>query len=204
MSRESGNKLGRKRVSSRAMIEEAACELFLESTYAGATVDEIAQRAGISRNTFFNYFSAKSDVLWASVDDAIGGLEADFAAVDDGMDAVAAVRETLLRAAVRFGPGQVPLAVSQLEVMGTHDELLASGLTRFLRMAQLVERFLAARSAAGARGPVPAHPRTIAFALVAAIAAAGGQWAQAGTARHPLGDYIDPAITPICRGFAVD
>ena len=70
-SRSPRNGSGRPRASSRAMLAEAAAELFLEQTYAGTTIDQIAQRAGVSRNTFFNYFPAKSDVLWYEVDDAL-------------------------------------------------------------------------------------------------------------------------------------
>jgi AcrR family transcriptional regulator len=188
---------GRKRVSSRAMLEEAACELFLENTYAGTTIEQIAARAGVSRNTFFNYFDAKSDVLWAGVDDAIEALTESLATRHDGQDALVAVRTVLIGAATWFGPGQLPLAVTQYDVMGAQDELKTSGLPRFLRLADAVERFLASRTSDqdGTRAKV------IAFALVAAVAAAGSAWARAGTARHPLSEYVAEAITPICRGF---
>jgi len=185
------------------MLEEAACELFLENTYAGTTIEQIATRAGVSRNTFFNYFDAKSDVLWASVDDALDSLEtaldAESArAQSEGATALAAVREALIAESARFGPGQLPIAVTQFDVMGTPGELKTSGLTRFLRMAQAVECFLVGRLGADAG----TRARVIAFALAAAVAAAGDAWARAGTARHPLGEYVADAITPICRGFA--
>lgn len=45
---------GRPKASSRDTIEEAAAELFLEQSYAGTTIDEIAQRAGVSRATFLD------------------------------------------------------------------------------------------------------------------------------------------------------
>ncbi|HLS00520.1 MAG TPA: helix-turn-helix domain-containing protein, partial [Beutenbergiaceae bacterium] len=53
------------------MLEEAACELFLERGYPGTSVADITTRAGVSRATFFNYVTSKSDLLWAGVDDAI-------------------------------------------------------------------------------------------------------------------------------------
>jgi AcrR family transcriptional regulator len=52
-------------------IAEAATELFLERGFAETTIADITQRAGVSRSSFFNYFSSKSDVLWAALDDAI-------------------------------------------------------------------------------------------------------------------------------------
>ncbi|MBC7441420.1 MAG: TetR family transcriptional regulator, partial [Ramlibacter sp.] len=74
MTSNSQNRAGRPRGSSRAMLEEAAAELFLEQTYAGTTIEQITRRAGVSRNTFFNYFRAKSDLLWVDVDAGLGGL----------------------------------------------------------------------------------------------------------------------------------
>src|SRR3712207_179949 len=59
---------GRPRRSSRETLQDAATELFLEQGFERTTVDEIARRAGVARGTFFNYFSAKGDLLWADVD----------------------------------------------------------------------------------------------------------------------------------------
>src|SRR5690554_2035586 len=70
---------GRPRSSSRQMLVDAASELFLETSYADTTVDQITQRAGVSRNTFFNYFQAKSDLLWLEVDAGIVALAAELA-----------------------------------------------------------------------------------------------------------------------------
>jgi len=47
----------------RAAIWDAATDLFAEKGYDETTVDEIAGRAGISRRSFFRYFSSKSDLM---------------------------------------------------------------------------------------------------------------------------------------------
>ncbi|WP_308464864.1 TetR/AcrR family transcriptional regulator [Rathayibacter soli] len=198
MRQEDGIRAGRRRASSRGILEEAASELFLENTYDGTTIEQITQRAGVSRNTFFNYFQAKSDVLWASVDEAIASLPEDFARVSASTRPLTAVRAALIAASTRFGPDRLPLAVTQYEVMGTQAELTTSGLTRFLRVAGDVEGFLTSRLGADARP----RARVIAFAVAAALAAAADGWARAGTGRHPLSEYVAEAITPICRGFA--
>jgi len=65
---------GRPLASSPEMLQEAALELFVEQTYAKTTIEEITQRAGVSRATFFNYFPAKSDVFWVDLDDALRRL----------------------------------------------------------------------------------------------------------------------------------
>ena len=66
---------GRPRASSRETIAEAACELFLEQGYEQTSIVDIARRAGVSRSSFFNYFSSKSDVLWAGLDERLTALE---------------------------------------------------------------------------------------------------------------------------------
>lgn len=196
---------GRKRVSSRAMLEEAACELFLEQTYAGTTIEQITQRAGVSRNTFFNYFDAKSDVLWAGVDDSTERLAVELAAEAANTPPMRAVRDALLRTAVGLSPGAIPLAITQWHAMGVAAELQSSGLPRFLRMASVVEQFLnehclSERGDADAVHRIPAQPA--AFAVVAAAVSASGVWARAGVGRRALQSYVAEAIDPICEGFA--
>jgi AcrR family transcriptional regulator len=47
----------------RSRIVAAAIEVFAEKGYARTTVDDIAERAGATRATFYLHFKAKSDVL---------------------------------------------------------------------------------------------------------------------------------------------
>jgi AcrR family transcriptional regulator len=62
----SGSKAaGRKRLSAaqrRAMIEAAATELFAERGYPGASIEEIARRAGVTPPVVYDHFSSKIDL----------------------------------------------------------------------------------------------------------------------------------------------
>lgn len=53
----------RKRAETRARIEAAAVELASEVGLAGATVELISERAGVSPRTFFNYFETKDAAI---------------------------------------------------------------------------------------------------------------------------------------------
>ena len=53
----------RKQELVRTAIWEAATDLFAERGYDETTVDDIAQKAGVSRRSFFRYFSSKSDLM---------------------------------------------------------------------------------------------------------------------------------------------
>ena len=65
-----GSDLGlreQKRLATKHRIEDAATRLVDESSFDKVTIEEICEAAGISRRTFFNYFSTKeSAVIGAS------------------------------------------------------------------------------------------------------------------------------------------
>ncbi|MGH1523076.1 TetR/AcrR family transcriptional regulator [Leifsonia sp. L25] len=190
---------GRPRASSRGMLAEAAGELFLEQTYAGTTVDDIARRAGVSRATFFNYFAAKSDLLWLEVDESLAAFPAMLAAADDDVEPMAAVLEAVVRLAEGFGPDRLPLAVTQVELMGTDAELQASALPRFLSVVRQVAAAIARRAGADPDGLLP---RAAATAVVGAAVTAAGGWARAGVRRGPLAPLVRAAVEPVCAGYA--
>ena len=50
--------------SARDRLIEAAFELFDERGYEGTTVDDIAERAGVGRTTFFRNYRSKEDVIF--------------------------------------------------------------------------------------------------------------------------------------------
>jgi len=51
----------------------AALELFVEKGYAGTRVEEVAQRAGVSKGTLFLYFPSKDELFKAVVRENISG-----------------------------------------------------------------------------------------------------------------------------------
>lgn len=55
----------RKKRAARASLRLAALELVAERGFSNVTVDDIAERAGVSPRTFFNYFSSKEQSLFA-------------------------------------------------------------------------------------------------------------------------------------------
>lgn len=180
------------------MLEEAAAELFLEQGYARTTVEEIARRAGVSRNTFFNYFPVKSDLLWVDVDAGLAELPRALKRCPEGVPVTDAVRQALHEVAAGFGPGRVPWALTQAEVMGTRAPLEASALSRFVTHGELLSRFVAAR-VGSARNDLAC--RSFAMAVLAAAAASAAVWAGSGVSRGNLAPYVDAGIAPACDGY---
>lgn len=188
---------GRRPASSRETLEDAAEQLFLENGYRATTVEQITQRAGVSRNTFFNYFSAKSDLLFSGLDRAAELIADDLASAPAEEPPLTAARAALLHAAESMQAAGVPLAATQWEAMGIPADLRASGLARFADVAGLLHRFFQAR--AGAPG-VPT--RDAAYAVTAVCLAAGMEWATAGVARGPLAASVAEALDPVLASFA--
>ena len=191
------NSVGRPRTSSRAMLEDAAAELFVEFTYAATTIDQIAQRAGVSRNTFFNYFSAKSDLLWVEMDAALLLLESELASATG--QPLEAVCDAILSAAKQIGNDRVPLALTQDDVMGTREETRSSGLVRLARRSDLLATFLAARLG---RRSTDLLVLVAANTLAGAVSAAWTAWAANGIGRAPLAEYVERALDAVTVGLA--
>src|SRR5690349_23959559 len=89
--------MARWRPDARERLVVAALELFTERGYDDTTVAQIAERAGLTRSTFFRHFPDKRDVLAAGQDtlsrllsDGIASAPADatpLAAVAAGLEA---------------------------------------------------------------------------------------------------------------------
>jgi AcrR family transcriptional regulator len=63
------------KTSTRDRLVTAAFELFEENGYDGATVEEIAQRAGVGRSTFFRAFGSKEDVIFPDHEAILARIE---------------------------------------------------------------------------------------------------------------------------------
>jgi AcrR family transcriptional regulator len=97
--------MGRWAPGAQGRLEEAAMELFDERGFEDTTVADIAERAGLTKRTFFRYFGDKREVLFSGTEplqakfvEAIAGAPADAAPLDAvalGLDAMADLLETL-------------------------------------------------------------------------------------------------------------
>src|ERR1700684_1967037 len=82
----------------RERLVVAAVDLFTEQGYDATTVAQIAERAGITRSTFFRYFSDKREVLVAGQETLSRLLAEGIAEAPAGASPLEAVAGGLARA----------------------------------------------------------------------------------------------------------
>ena len=177
---------GRPKASSRETIAEAACELFLEQGYEQTSIVDITSRAGVSRSSFFNYFSSKSDVLWAGLDERIAVFEQRLAA-DEAAPAASAVRSEALAIADAFVPDSLALGIVNLAAMGLEAEYERDSALRRARLARAVSTRLVRGGADRLRAEVAGA------AWGGAVLAAVEAWAHDGAGRTSLARFLDRA-----------
>ena len=91
--------VGRWQPNARERLVRAGLELFLERGYDSVTVAEIAERAGLTKRTFFRHLADKREVLFLS-EDVLSRLMAD-AIADAPESATPRWRRASAMAAVR-------------------------------------------------------------------------------------------------------
>jgi AcrR family transcriptional regulator len=64
----------RRKVATRAALHEAAVQLAVERGFDRVTVEAIADRAGVSRRTFSNYFASKEEALFHGDTERLGKM----------------------------------------------------------------------------------------------------------------------------------
>jgi AcrR family transcriptional regulator/catechol 2,3-dioxygenase-like lactoylglutathione lyase family enzyme len=187
---------GRPKASSRETIADAACELFLEQGYEQTSIADIANRAGVSRSSFFNYFSSKSDVLWSGLDERLVAFEErlETTATTDGSPAsslsagaTAEVRAATLAIAESFAPDSLALAIVNATAMGLETEYERDAALRRARVARAVS----ARFARGGADRV--HAEVAGAAWGGAVVAAIEAWAHDGAGRTSLSRFLSRA-----------
>lgn len=182
---------GRPRASSREVLAEAACELFLEQGYGDTSVSDITRRAGVSRSSFFNYFPSKADVLWGGFDERITALGERLAGRDASAGAGSEVRDALVALADGFAPDSLALALMNARQMQLDEELERETSVRQSRIARLLADRMRRAGVDELRAAV------VGAAYGGAVMAAVEEWARQGAGRRSLGDVLARAIAMV-------
>ena len=113
-----GARRGRPPGTSRRELELISLRLFTEQGFDNTTIEQIAAEAGVSKRTFFRYFSSKSSVLWSEFDSEVEAIRAALAEVPDSMPMMEAIRGVVVTAN-HYGPQDVPELRMRMNLIGS-------------------------------------------------------------------------------------
>lgn len=85
------------KTATRQALADAAVELVRAQGYRATTVDEIAERAGVSERTFFRHFPSKEAALFSREELFLAELRDQLASVPLALPALSAARRALVR-----------------------------------------------------------------------------------------------------------
>jgi AcrR family transcriptional regulator len=140
--------MGRWRPDARARLQEAALALYGERGYEKTTVAEIAERAGLTKRTFFRYFADKREVLFSGserLQQLMAGALAQAPAAATPIEAVAAA---LTAPAEFFNDELRPFSRLRNTVIAANAELHERELIKLARLSAALAEALRARGVA--------------------------------------------------------
>ena len=139
----------RKRQLVRDAIYDAAIELFAKKGFDETTVEEIAERAGISRRSFFRYFESKDDLLAQNTVNCGEILRETVTSCPASLDALEVLREAVL-AGVKFTEAQ-PHTHQIIEIAQRSASARQAHLSRLMEVEDRLASAYAARMKAMSR-----------------------------------------------------
>lgn len=114
----------------RAAIEQAAVDVFSTDGYRGATIDRIAERAGMSKTNLLYYFPSKEDVYRTVLEHTIENWLDPFASIDPDSDPVEEIRRYI---------------TIKLDMAAQNPEASKLFANEIQRGAPLIQKFLSTR-----------------------------------------------------------
>jgi AcrR family transcriptional regulator len=143
-------------------LKRAALELYLERGYDNVTVTHIAERAGLSRRSFFRYFPDKREVLFAGSERLPPALAEAVVTADPGAAPLAAVLDALARVGTQLVE-HVDGAPERRAVIDASPELQERERTKTAAITEAIRAALVQRQVNAGTAVLVAQLATVAF-----------------------------------------
>ena len=147
----------------RERLVVAAVDLFTEQGYDATTVAQIAERAGVTRSTFFRYFSDKREVLVAGQETLSRLLAEGIAEAPAGASPLEAVAAGLQRVSSEMGPMNRELGPRLKAAVAASTELQERDALKSVGLAAAMTAALVARGVPDATAHLAAELGVLAF-----------------------------------------
>ena len=127
-------------LSTKERLVAAAYDLFDERGFDGTTADDIAQRAGVGRTTFFRTFRSKEDVIFPEHELLLGRIEVRLASATPATRALAIAEAA--RIVLRHYLAEGELARARYRLVSTVPSLRAREVASIQQYQRLFARFV--------------------------------------------------------------
>jgi mycofactocin system transcriptional regulator len=189
---------GRPPGTSRRHLELITLRLFADQGFDATTIDHIAAEAGVSKRTFFRYFSSKASVLWSEFDTEVATIREALADVPAEVPMMESIRRAVV-AASHYRAQDVPELRMRMNLIGSVPALQSSAAVHYDAWERAISDFVATRIGQPADS---LYPLTVGRATLAACRAAYDRWSARADA--DLTFYLDAAIAALAAGFEPD
>ena len=149
--------------NARLRLVRAAIDLFAEQGYDSTTVAEIAERAGLTKTTFFRYFPDKREVLFAGQEHHTRLFADGIAAAPEGATPLEAVAVALETATAAFTPEQRSFGPQLQAVIEANGELRERSVFKMMSISAATTEALRKRGVPEPTADVAAYLGALAF-----------------------------------------
>jgi AcrR family transcriptional regulator len=147
----------------RERMVVAAVDLFTEQGYDATTVAQIAERAGVTKSTFFRHFSDKREILTAGQETLSQLLTEGIAAAPSAASPLQAVASGLERASSAMGPMNRELGPRLKAAIAASAELQERDALKSVGLAVAMTNALTARGVPDSIAHLAAELGVLAF-----------------------------------------
>jgi TetR/AcrR family transcriptional regulator, regulator of mycofactocin system len=186
---------GRPPGTSRRALELIALRLFTEQGFENTTIEQISAEAGVSKRTFFRYFSSKASVLWSEFDAEVDMIRSALAQVPADMPMLDAIRQAVVTAN-HYQAQDVPELRMRMNLISSAPALEASAAVHYDAWERAISDFAATRISQPAGS---LFPLAVGRATLAVCRAAYERWSARADA--DLTVYLDAALVGLAAGF---
>ena len=169
----------------------AAVDLFTEQGYDATTVGQIAERAGVTKSTFFRHFSDKRELLVAGQETLCRLLAEGIAEAPAGVGPLEAVAAGLERASSEMGPANRELGPRLKAAVAASTELQERDALKSVGLAAAMTAALVARGVPDVVAHLAAELGVLAFKRGYAQWSEGSRDDAKGLADHALAALKD-------------
>ncbi|MFE7034091.1 TetR/AcrR family transcriptional regulator [Streptomyces sp. NPDC057621] len=178
--------MGRWEPGARERLVMAAVDLFIEQGYDATTVAQIAERAGVTKSTFFRHFPDKRELLVAGQETLSRLLTEGIAEAPGTASPLEAVAAGLERASGAMGPMNRELAPRLKAAVAASTELQERDVLKSVSLAAAMAAALTARGVPGPTAALAGELGMLAFKRGFAAWSEGDRDAEDELAGHTL------------------